>query len=144
MPQRFRGTGPRVSVGSMALDEIVGYYAKHYKLDKNLVYAVIKAESNGDRYAVSRSGACGLMQLMPGTAAEMGVHKIFDPSENIAGGTQYLAKLLKAFNNDTILALAAYNWGPARIDRFLRRGQPLPTEYVRRVMQSYTPAQRSS
>lgn len=97
------------------IEDLVGHYAKTYVLDESLVYAVIRAESNFDPYAVSPAGARGLMQLMPETAADMGVTDVFDPAQNIAGGTQYLAKMLSLFKNDTQLALAAYNAGPQAV-----------------------------
>jgi hypothetical protein len=80
-----------------------------------MVLAVIKAESNFNPKAQSRRGACGLMQLMPGTAMDMSVTDIYDPEQNIAGGTQYLARLLEMFDNRTDLALAAYNAGPSTV-----------------------------
>ena len=92
--------------------DLVTHYSKMYAIDESLVYAVIQAESAGNPYAVSTAGARGLMQLMPATAAEMGVRDLYDPAQNIAGGTQYLAKMLGLFNNDVALALAAYNAGP--------------------------------
>ena len=128
-PSRF---GPNVPDN---LPEIVSYYAKHYKLEEELVYAVIKAESNGNPNAVSRAGARGLMQLMPMTAAEMGVTSIFDPAQNVAGGTQYLAKMLEYFDNDEVKALAAYNAGPGRVKQY--NGVPPFKEtqhYVRSVL----------
>jgi hypothetical protein len=97
---------------SGTIANLVKQYSKTYALDENLVYAVIGAESGGNPYAVSSAGARGLMQLMPGTADEMGVKDIFDPAQNIAGGTQYLAKMLNLFDNNVELALAAYNAGP--------------------------------
>jgi hypothetical protein len=117
------------------LPEIVTYYAKHYELDEALVYAVIKVESNGNPNAVSHAGARGLMQLMPPTAAEMGVTQVFDPAQNVAGGTQYLAKMLQYFDDDEVKALAAYNAGPGRVKRY--NGIPPITEtqnYVRSVL----------
>lgn len=92
--------------------ELVTHYAKMYSLEERLVYAVIDMESGGNPNAVSPAGARGLMQLMPETAADMGVTDIFDPAQNIAGGTQYLAKMMVLFNNNLELALAAYNAGP--------------------------------
>lgn len=120
-----------------SIEEIVHHHAQRWGLDKNLVFAVIKAESNFRQDAVSSAGACGLMQLMPGTAGEMGVEDIFDPAENIAGGTQYLAKLLNLFNNDLDLALAGYNAGPQTV---INCGRKIPNiketqNYVKRVRQ---------
>lgn len=98
--------------------EIISHYAKLYGVNENLVYAVIKAESNFDTRAVSSAGARGLMQLMPGTAADMGVTDIFDVAQNIAGGTQYLSKMLEMFNNNLDLALAGYNAGPGAVQQY--------------------------
>ena len=100
---------------------------------KQQAYAVIEAESNFDPNAVSHVGARGLMQLMPGTGAEMGVKDPFDPAQNVAGGTQYLALMFKMFDSET-LALAAYNAGPGRIKRLMRIPQNGETEkYVPKV-----------
>ncbi len=96
---------------------IVTRYANYYGLSESLVYAVIRAESNFNPNAVSPAGARGLMQLMPGTAAEMGVTDIFDPTQNVAGGTQYLYKMMELFK-DKSLALAAYNAGPENVKRY--------------------------
>lgn len=103
------------SYTSKNIEDLVKQYSKLYVLDENLVYAVIRCESNFDPYAVSSAGARGLMQLMPETAADMGVSDIFDPAQNIAGGTQYLAKMLNIFDNNVELALAAYNAGPQAV-----------------------------
>lgn len=100
---------------SGTISEIISEYARKYTVPEKLIYAVIRAESNFNPYAVSRSGARGLMQLMPGTASDMGVTDIFDPAQNIAGGTQYLAKMLGLFDNNIELALAAYNAGPTTV-----------------------------
>ena len=98
--------------------EVITHYARRYGVNENLVYAVIQVESKFNSKAVSKAGARGLMQLMPGTAAEMGVKDIFDVAQNIAGGTQYLSKMLDIFNQDMTLALAAYNAGPSVVKHY--------------------------
>ncbi|HXL21356.1 MAG TPA: lytic transglycosylase domain-containing protein [Candidatus Dormibacteraeota bacterium] len=89
--------------------------AAKYSVDADLISSVIAAESNFNPKAVSRRNARGLMQLMPQTAAHLGVQNSFDPKENIDGGTHYLRDLLQRYKNDLILTLAAYNAGPERV-----------------------------
>lgn len=120
-----------------SIAHLVDEYAQKWSLDRDLVLAVIKAESNFRQDAVSRAGACGLMQLMPGTASDMGVTDIYDPAENIAGGTQYLAKMLALFDNNVQLALAGYNAGPQTV---INCGRQIPNiretqDYVKRVIE---------
>ncbi len=95
-------------------DDIIQQAANEYNLEVNLIKAVIQVESSFKRYAVSDAGARGLMQLMPDTAAGLGVRDSFDPRQNIMGGAAYLRRQLDEFG-DIRLALAAYNTGPNRI-----------------------------
>jgi soluble lytic murein transglycosylase-like protein len=109
-----------------------------YNLDADLLASVVRAESAGHARAVSRAGAQGLMQLMPGTASDLGVSNSFAPNENIQGGTAYLNTLLRKYNDNLQLALAAYNAGPAAVDRW--HGIPPYREtraYVARVIREY-------
>ncbi|MBK8973678.1 MAG: lytic transglycosylase domain-containing protein [Hahellaceae bacterium] len=92
--------------------------AKTYALSPAYIRAIIHAESGFNPKALSTQGAQGLMQLMPGTAKDLGVGNAFDTDENIRGGSQYLAQLLKEFNGDERLATAAYNAGPNAVKRF--------------------------
>jgi soluble lytic murein transglycosylase-like protein len=117
---------------------IIRQASKRFGLDPSLIKAVIKAESDFDREAVSRVGAQGLMQLMPQTADAMAVGDPFDPEENIFGGARYLSQLLKRFNNDKLLALAAYNAGPQAVET--HKGVPPYSEtrtFIKRVMSYY-------
>ena len=117
---------------------LVKQYAELYKVDSKLIEAVMRVESCLDRNAISRAGAKGLMQLMPATAQELGVRDIFDPADNIRGGARYLSQLLKSFDNDQKLALAAYNAGPGAVRRY--SGIPPYKEtqsYVKRVQRQY-------
>jgi soluble lytic murein transglycosylase-like protein len=107
-------------------------------VDKDFVHSVIRHESNFNPRAVSPKGAQGLMQLMPGTARQLGVDNAFDPASNVQGGSQYLRELLLRYQGDAAKALAAYNAGPAAVDRY--HGVPPYPEtrsYVARVITSY-------
>ena len=92
-------------------NDIIKEMSAKYKVDSDLVRAVIKAESNYNPLVVSQKGAQGLMQLMPETALDMKVKNVFNPKENIEGGVKYLRRLLTTFDNDLPLTLAAYNAG---------------------------------
>lgn len=118
--------------------DIIDRAAKKYRVDSCLIKAIIKAESDFDHTAVSHKGAQGLMQLMPETAEDMAVMNPFDPEENILGGTRYFSMLLKRFKNDKVLALAAYNAGPERVETFSGI-PPFPEtqDFVKKVMAYY-------
>ncbi|MDX9714461.1 MAG: lytic transglycosylase domain-containing protein [Dissulfurispiraceae bacterium] len=119
--------------------------ARKHNVDPDLLKAVIKAESNWNPRAVSPKGARGLMQLMPATAAELGVKNIYDPVENIDGGARYLRYLLEKFNGNLTLALAAYNAGPARVERNMRvPAIPETVSYVRNIVTSYKKYNKSA
>jgi soluble lytic murein transglycosylase-like protein len=119
-------------------DELIMHTAQTVDLDPALIKAVMQVESAFDRYAISRKGASGLMQLMPGTANRYGVESLFDPGQNVAGGARYLRDLLELFSGNTRLALAGYNAGENAVAR--HGGIPPFAEtraYVRRVMGLY-------
>ena len=112
--------------------------SKRFQVDADLISSVIAIESNFNPKAVSRRNARGLMQLIPGTASRLGVQNIFDPQENINGGTQYLGELLHRYDNNLILALAAYNAGPQRVQKYGTVPPFAETQsYVRRVKRTY-------
>ncbi len=105
------------------IPELLAHAGTQHNIDVDLLAAVVKAESGGHPHAVSRAGARGLMQLMPATAQDLGVADAFQPEQNIAGGTAYLDALLKKYDplgdkHGLDLALAAYNAGPAAVDRY--------------------------
>jgi hypothetical protein len=118
--------------------DLVEAAAKRYNVDADLITSVIAVESNFDPKAVSRKNARGLMQLLPETAAQLGVKNIDDPAENIDAGTRYLRDLLQKYNNDLALALAAYNAGPDKVQLYGRVPPYAETiSYVRRVKTGY-------
>jgi len=115
-------------------DELINQAANTHNLDPALIRAVIHAESAFKVFALSRSGAMGLMQLMPETAKELGVKNAFKPEQNIDGGAKYLAQMLRRFDGDIDLACAAYNAGPTNVTHY--KGIPPYPEtqaYVKRV-----------
>ncbi len=116
-------------------NDIIGQASSQFGVDKNVIKSVILAESGGNAKAVSKVNAKGLMQLMDSTANQMGVDNVWDPKENIFGGTKYLSQMLRQYNGDLKLALASYNAGPGNVDKF--NGVPPFEEtknYVNRVL----------
>ncbi len=130
--------------------ELIEAAAARYNVDADLIASIIAAESDFDPKAISRRNARGLMQLLPATAARLGVQNIFDPRENIDAGTHYLRDLLLLYRNDLALTLAAYNAGPQRVQQYGRIPPFAETQtYVRRVRSAYakrklTPSGRAS
>jgi soluble lytic murein transglycosylase-like protein len=126
------------SLSPAQLQSLVSDASARNGVSAGLVNAVIMAESAGNPAAISRTGAQGLMQLMPGTAAECGVGNAFDPVANVDCGTRYLHTLLQRYNNNVELAVAAYNAGPGAVDQY--GGIPPYAEtrdYVTRVLTAY-------
>ena len=120
------------------LREMLSHAGATHHIDTDLLASVVHAESGGHSHAVSRTGARGLMQLMPGTAAALGVQDAFVPSQNVEGGTSYLDALLTRYHDNIALALAAYNAGPGAVDRY--HGVPPFREtraYVVRVIREF-------
>jgi len=118
-------------------EPIIRDAGQKYGVDQSLIRAVIQVESGGYPLAVSKAGARGLMQLMPGTAADLGVTNPFDPAQNIMGGTRYLRNLLDRYRGDVKLALAAYNWGMGNLEK---RPESMPREtknYISQVENLY-------
>jgi soluble lytic murein transglycosylase-like protein len=120
------------------LAEMLAKAGDEHNLDVDLLASLVKAESGGNARAVSRSGARGLMQLMPSTAAGLGVSDSFEPRQNVRGGSAYLDALLLRYHDNMALALAAYNAGPAAVDKY--HGIPPYREtqaYVARVIHEF-------
>jgi hypothetical protein len=129
---------PTRAASRVNITEVVKDASGRYQLDPDLVDSVIKAESGFNVRARSPKGAQGLMQLMPGTATQLGVPNAYDPEANVDGGTKYLRELLERYNFDIVKALAAYNAGPQRVERF--GGVPPYYEtraYVARIVKDF-------
>lgn len=120
------------------IDQLVSQNAGRWGVDPALVKAIIANESGFNANATSKTGAQGLMQLMPGTAAGLGVTDSYDPGQNVFGGTRYIRGLLDRFHGDMRLAIAAYNAGPGAVEKY--NGVPPYAEtqnYVQNVLSSY-------
>lgn len=137
--QKASGSGnQKEKLTQTDIHEMMAQAGEAHNIDVDLLASVVKAESGGNARAVSRAGARGLMQLMPGTAAQLGVSDSFRPDENLRGGSIYLDSLLKRYHENLSLALAAYNAGPEAVDRY--HGVPPYAEtraYVARVIHEF-------
>lgn len=100
------------------IDDIIERASQLYQIPAKLIRSVVQHESNFNPNAVSRSGASGLMQLMPATARSMGAENVFDPEQNILAGSKYLRELMDKYDGNIGLTLAAYNAGPGNVDKF--------------------------
>jgi soluble lytic murein transglycosylase-like protein len=136
---------------SARYDSIIEKYARSYQLDPSLIHSIIATESGFNPKAVSSKGARGLMQLMPATAARLGVKNSFDPEQNIQGGVKHFRSLMDTFKNNLELSLAAYNAGENLVQRLGRVPMIRETrDYVQSVtsrfgkMQANAQSQESS
>ncbi|MDR2302072.1 MAG: transglycosylase SLT domain-containing protein [Deltaproteobacteria bacterium] len=128
------------SAANSDINDIIQRVSEALGMDPSLIKAVIKTESNFNRKAVSSAGAKGLMQLMPGTAKEMGVKDPFNPLDNIWGGARYLKRMLDSYGGNLNKALAAYNWGPGNVNRHGTASKNMPREtrrYIEVVNRNY-------
>jgi soluble lytic murein transglycosylase-like protein len=135
---------PSPATTAFDLDQVVREASNKNRLDPDFVSSVIMAESNFKTHAVSKKGALGLMQLMPATAAQLGVADPFDPRANVEAGTAHLSALLDRYNNDPIKALAAYNAGAHRVKQY--NGVPPYREtraYINKIVRDFNAKKRA-
>jgi len=143
-PAAVAGPAPAKAAQNVDLDEVVREASSKNRLDPDFVSSVIRAESNFKTHAVSKKGAQGLMQLMPATAAQLGVANAFDPKANVEAGTAHLSALLDLYNNDPIRALAAYNAGAHRVKQY--NGVPPYREtrdYINKIVRDFNAKKRA-
>ena len=136
--QQAQAISAETNFPSTQFNGIITEMAQKYGIDEKVIHAVIKMESNYNPTAKSHPGAQGLMQLMPNTARGLGVTNSYDPRQNIEGGTKYLSQMLKKYNGNLELSLAAYNAGLGNVDKY--QGIPPFNEtqnYVRKVLNHY-------
>lgn len=137
-PEEIFVPAPRMPLDQAPFGQMIRDTAQKYSVDSDLVFSVIAAESNFNPKAVSRRGARGLMQLLPATASRLGVRDIFDPQQNIDAGTRYLRELLRQYQGDLALTLAAYNAGPRAVQKYGRVPPYNETiAYVRAIRKTY-------
>ena len=136
--QKAQNKSKAVAAGKTSyseLEDVINECAEKYNIDNELIRAMIQVESAWNTDAVSNKGAQGLMQLMPRTAAMLGVNDPFDPVQNIEGGVRYISDLTDKYRGDIEKALAAYNAGPARVDS--GNIPEVSKRYVRNIMAIY-------
>jgi soluble lytic murein transglycosylase-like protein len=144
-PEGSTAQAPLTALSPAEMRQMLTRAGARHNIDTDLLASVVQAESGGNVRALSRAGARGLMQLMPGTASELGVKDSFVPEENIGGGTAYLDALLTRYGDNMALALAAYNAGPDAVDRY--HGIPPYAEtraYVARVIREFNRRKRAA
>lgn len=137
-PVAMAPAAPTAALTHADLHEMLSNAGHAHNVDVDLLASVVKAESAGNPHAVSKAGARGLMQLMPSTATDLGVQDSFEPAANLRGGSSYLDALLTKYHENLALALAAYNAGPAAVDKY--HGIPPYHEtrvYVARVIHEF-------
>ena len=133
--KRSRSSNVKGKTSYGELKNVIDGYAEKYNIDNELIRAMIQVESGWNTDAVSNKGAQGLMQLMPRTAAMLGVDDPFDPEQNIEGGVRYISDLTDKYKGDVEKALAAYNAGPARVDT--GNIPDVSKRYVKNIMAIY-------